>query len=180
MSAAIRDAAASGIAAHGLEWVSQLRSGEPSTFALYLAVGYEPPTLPLITALHSAGHRVLLPVCESNRTLCWVYWTPASGFIPSKFGRVLEPVGERHGLDVVGSAAGIFMPATAVDRSGNRIGQGGGYYDNLLGQLEARAWAVPVVAVVYDSEILPAGTIPPEPFDRPVHMALTPSGLITL
>lgn len=72
------------------------------------------------------------------------------------------------------------MPATAVDRSGNRVGQGGGYYDNLLGQLEARKRAVPAVAVVYDSEILPAGAIPPEPFDQPVHTALTPSGLIAL
>ena len=35
------------------------------------------------------------------------------------------------------SAAGIFLPATAVDFSGNRIGQGGGYYDKFLAALAA-------------------------------------------
>jgi 5-formyltetrahydrofolate cyclo-ligase len=180
MPATVREAAASGIAIHGLEWVSRLQSPAPLTLALYLAAGSEPPTLPLITALHGAGNRILLPVCEADRKLSWVYWTPSSELRRSRFGPIQEPVGERHGLEVIGAASGIFVPATAVDRSGNRIGQGGGYYDYLLGQLEAGKRTVPTVAVVYDSEVLPAGSIPSEPFDRPVAAALTPSGLVEL
>jgi 5-formyltetrahydrofolate cyclo-ligase len=180
MPATVRAAAASGIAIHGLEWASRLQSPGPSTLALYLAAGLEPPTLPLIMALHEAGNRILLPVCEPDRMLSWVYWTPSSDFRRSRFAPIQEPVGERHGLEVIGAAEGIFVPATAVDRSGNRIGQGGGYYDNLLAQLEAGKWTVPTVAVVYDSEVLPAGSIPSESFDRPVRAALTPSGLIQL
>ena len=41
-----------------------LPAAGPGTFAAYLGVGSEPPTLPLLSALHGAGHRVLLPVCE--------------------------------------------------------------------------------------------------------------------
>ena len=33
----------------------------------------------------------------------------------------------------------MFLPATAVDLSGNRIGQGGGYYDKFLAAAERRA-----------------------------------------
>jgi len=33
---------------------------------------------------------------------------------------------------------------------------------------------------VYDDDLLPSGSIPAEPFDRPVREVLTPSGLIRL
>ena len=107
------------------------------TFAAYLGVGSEPPTLPLLSALADAGHRVLLPVCEPDLELSWVYWTPESGFVRSRFAPIQEPVGERHGTAVMRDATAIFLPATAVDFSGNRIGQGGGYYDKFLASLAA-------------------------------------------
>ena len=78
----------------------------------------------------------------------------------------------------VAEADGIFLPATAVDGSGSRIGQGGGYYDRLLDRLDAAGQRPPAVAVVYSGEVLPAGTIPAEPFDKPVAAALTPDGEI--
>ena len=40
--------------------------------------------------------------------------------------------------------------------------------------------ALPTAAVVYDTEVLPAGSIPAESFDRRVHAALTPGGIIRL
>ena len=79
---------------------------------------------------------MLLPVCEPEITLSWVYWTPASAFVRSRYAPIQEPVGERFGPEVMRSAVGVFLPATAVDLSGNRIGQGGGYYDKFLATLE--------------------------------------------
>jgi 5-formyltetrahydrofolate cyclo-ligase len=178
--AAAIESAGAGIAEHGLAWAAQATGGQSGTFAAYLGVGVEPPTLALITALHEDGHRVLLPVCEPERTLAWVHWTPASTFVLSRYAPVQEPDGERQPPAAVASAAGLFLPATAVDRSGNRIGQGGGYYDKFLASLEAAGVRLPTVAVIYDSELLPAGTIPDEPFDRPVPAVLTPSGVIQL
>ncbi len=137
LSPAELDAAGEGIARHGLQWASGLAGGRPATYAAYLGVGSEPPTLPLLTALADAGHRVLLPVCEPDLKLSWVYWTPESGFVRSRFAPIQEPVGERHGTAVMRGATGIFLPATAVDFSGNRIGQGGGYYDVFLASLAA-------------------------------------------
>ena len=70
-----------------------------------------------------------------------MYWTPESGFVRSRYAPIQEPVGERHGTAVMRDAAGIFLPATAVDFSGNRIGQGGGYYDKFLAALAAMSSA---------------------------------------
>lgn len=184
-----RNQAADDLAVHGLTWANQqlseqlasgrLRSGS-ATFAAYLGVGTEPPTLPLIKALYAAGNRILLPVCLPERRLSWVYWTPEAVFTRSKYAPIQEPVGEHHDISVVGSSTGIFLPATAVDRTGNRIGQGGGYYDRLLAELSEGGWNVPGIAIVYDGEVLAEGSIPAEPFDRPVRSILTPSAIIHL
>jgi 5-formyltetrahydrofolate cyclo-ligase len=173
-------AAAAGIALHGLAWAETVADGRPATFTAYLGVGFEPPTLPLISALHNAGHKVLLPVCEPDRTLGWVFWDPAVKFVRSRYAPIQEPAGERQGLEVMRTVAGIFLPATAVDMSGNRIGQGGGYYDKFLAKAESNGVQVPRTAVIYDAELLPPSSIPAEGFDRPVDAALTPSGLIRL
>jgi len=182
------DAAGAAIARHGLAWASGLADGGKRTFAAYLGVGSEPPTLPLLAALHDAGHRVLLPVCEPALALSWVYWTPDSEFVRSRYAPIQEPVGDRFDTSVMLGVAGIFLPATALDRDGNRIGQGGGYYDKFLAALGDLPWDVPVsetgplptAAIVYDAEVLAAGSIPAESFDRKVAAALTPGGLLRL
>ncbi|MFF1251090.1 5-formyltetrahydrofolate cyclo-ligase [Pseudarthrobacter sp. NPDC058329] len=171
------ESAGTGIARHGADWAASLAGGSPATFCVYFGVGVEPPTLPLINALHHNGHRVLLPVCEPGRELAWVFWDPDAGFEQSKYAPILEPRGDRNGPDVAGTAAALFVPATAVDLSGNRIGQGGGYYDKFLGHLATAGKNIPLAAVIYDEELLPAGEIPGEEFDRPVPAVLAPSGL---
>lgn len=186
MSAEDREAAGAALAGRGLAWAAGLSEAGPRTFAAYLGVGSEPPTLPLLKKLHAAGHRVLLPVCEPGLVLSWVYWTPASDFARSRYAPLQEPIGERFDTSVMRGVAGIFVPATALDHSGNRIGQGGGYYDTFLAALPALfgtgsgspAAPVPTAGVVYDGEVLPAGSIPAESFDQKVGAALTPSGLI--
>ncbi len=171
------EAAGSGIARHGADWAASMTGGAPATFCVYFGVGVEPPTLPLINALHNNGHRVLLPVCEPGRELAWVFWNPDAGFEQSRYAPILEPQGDRHGPDVAGTAAALFIPATAVDLAGNRVGQGGGYYDKFLGHLATAGKNIPLAAVIYDEELLPAGDIPEEEFDRPVPAVLAPSGL---
>ena len=174
------EAAGAALARHGAAWAHTLTAGAPATVCVYFGVGVEPPTLPLIKALHNNGHSVLLPVCEPGRELAWVFWDPEAGFERSLFAPILEPAGERHGPDVAGTAAALFIPATAVDVTGNRIGQGGGYYDKFLGHLATAGKNIPLAAVIYDEELLPAGQIPEEEFDRPVPAILAPSGFRAL
>lgn len=172
--------AGAGLALHGRTWAEAVGGGRQTTVCAYLSVAAEPPTLPLIQALHAAGHRVLLPVCEAERELTWVDWRPGVEFERSTYAPLLEPVGTRHPTAVAAEAALLFLPATAVDRAGNRLGQGGGYYDVFQSHLAAAGRDIPRAAVVFDDELLPAGSIPAEPFDRPVPTVLTPSGVHSL
>ena len=69
----------------------------------------------------------------------------------------------------------VLVPALAVDRGGARLGQGGGWYDRALSILPE---GVPVVAAVFDDEVVEPGLIPVEPHDRFVDGIICPSSFI--
>jgi len=139
----------------------------------YVGVGSEPPTLPLLAALRDAGARVLLPVVLPDGLLDWG-WLPAS-FDALERGPLglLEPPPPLLGGDALGRAGLVLVPALAVDRQGNRLGRGRGYYDRALAALPD-ASPVRVLAVVFDDELV--DEVPVEAHDRPVSGALLPSG----
>jgi 5-formyltetrahydrofolate cyclo-ligase len=58
----------------------------------------------------------------------------------------MEPIGESFPIDAIEL---FLVPAMAVDRHGNRVGKGLGYYDRILKRSVAKA-----VAVVFDGEIV--------------------------
>lgn len=175
-----REDAGAALAKHGAAWAAGVTHENAAAVCVYLGVGAEPPTLPLIAALHDGGHKVLLPVCQPARELKWVFWEPGIELARSTFAPILEPVGTRHEIEVAGEASALFIPATAVDLAGSRVGQGGGYYDKFLGHLASAGKQIPLAAVLYDGELLPAGSIPVEEFDRPVPGVVLPSGFRNL
>lgn len=135
--------------------------------ALYLAMGTEPDTTPLLDWLRASGVRVLLPLLYDDNDLGW---GPAdSGLHPGRLG-LTEPL-EDLGPNAIASAELVICPALAVDLSGVRLGRGGGSYDRAL----ARAADVPIWAAVYPTEIVDA--LPRDSHDQYVDAALTPSGL---
>ncbi|MFC4693222.1 5-formyltetrahydrofolate cyclo-ligase [Geodermatophilus arenarius] len=115
------------------------------------------------------GTRVLLPVVpDSGAELRWAVDT--GRLAPGRFG-LLEPVGPRLGPTALGTAEVVVVPALAVDRTGVRLGRGGGYYDRAL--QHARPGAV-VAALVFDDELV--DRLPALEHDRPVTAVVTPSG----
>jgi 5-formyltetrahydrofolate cyclo-ligase len=160
--------AAAGSALAG--WADALHAR--GTVAAYVGVGTEPPTLPLLDLLYGAGQRILLPLVRPGRVLDWAAGPPAqAAMVPGPLG-LLEPAADPLGPEAVREAGLVLVPALAVDRSGHRLGRGGGYYDLALAQLPATAR---VIAVVFDDELL--DEVPVEAHDRTVDGALTPSGL---
>jgi 5-formyltetrahydrofolate cyclo-ligase len=138
-----------------------------AVIAAYLSVGTEPPTRALVDGLAAGGTRVLLPVVTGDE----LRWTPYDGLERTVTGPLglVEPVGESAGDEALLTAQLVIVPALAVDRRGNRIGRGRGYYDRAL-----PAVTVPVIAVVFDAELL--DDVPAERHDRPVDGVLQPSG----
>jgi 5-formyltetrahydrofolate cyclo-ligase len=147
--------------------LSLVRAKQPTSIAAYVPVGREPggPDLPEVLA--RAAQRLLLPVLLDDGDLEWAAFD--SSLVAGPRG-LLQPGGARLGVDAVGAAGLVVVPALAVDRAGRRLGRGGGSYDRAL----ARACSAITVALLYDGEILEA--VPVEPHDRAVRAAITPRG----
>lgn len=155
----------------------------PQVLAAYLASSGEPDPVRICAEVRAAGGQVVLPIPHADRTLGWACDDGRS--LPAPGLPVRMPAGPQVGVGaraLVGLGVRVVLvPALAVDRSGTRLGQGGGYYDRLLAELVAGTDARPaLVAVVHDDEVLPAGTIPRRSHDVPVEAALTESALVRL
>jgi 5-formyltetrahydrofolate cyclo-ligase len=159
-----RVSAGAALARHGLDrWVGRTR------VAAYLDVGTEPPTRPLLDDLAATGCEIVVPVV-SGEELDWVRYQPGGDVTTGALG-VDEPTGERLGPTALRAAEVILVPALAVDRHGNRLGRGRGYYDRALASV-----TTPVVAITYDDELVES--VPVEPHDRQVQAVLRPAGYV--
>jgi 5-formyltetrahydrofolate cyclo-ligase len=148
----------------------------PGTVAAYVPVGREPggPDLPeVLAAALPPGGRLLLPVLLDDGELDWAWYEGPLSLRAGPRG-LREPAGRRLGVDAIGEAALVIVPALAVDRDGMRLGRGGGSYDRAL----ARAGNAYTVALLHDGELV--DSVPAEKHDRPVRAAITPSGGVTL
>ena len=67
----------------------------------------------------------------------------------------------------------LLVPALAVDRSGIRLGYGGGYYDRLRAD---PAWAAVPAWVVLPAACLSDEPLPRDPWDIPFHGWITEQG----
>lgn len=146
--------------------------------ALYMANDGELDPQVIATQLWKMGKRCYLPVLrpDKERTLWFVEIQPDTQLAPNRFG-IPEPDHHTnhklpaHLLDIV------LMPLVGFDRTGARLGMGGGFYDTtfafkqqkpkgkpyLIGlahacqemdSLETASWDIPLFAIVTDKEII--------------------------
>ncbi|QZL02428.1 5-formyltetrahydrofolate cyclo-ligase [Streptomyces sp. BHT-5-2] len=144
------------------------------TVAAYVSIGGEPDTRALIDTLRAAGVRVLLPVLLPDNDLDWAVYEGPEHLVAAGWG-LREPDGPRLTPEAVAQADVVLLPGLAVDRTGLRLGRGGGSYDRVLARLERSARPTSLVVLLYDHEVLEQ--VPAEPHDRRVHAAVTPSGV---
>ena len=141
----------------------------------HLPVGVEPWSPAGVEALREAGHEVLLPVvADREGPLDWARYEGPDGLVAGPFG-LREPAGIRLGRDAVRRAVLVLLPALAADRSGVRLGQGGGFYDRTLPLVKA---SVPLVVVLDEGELVDA--LPAGQHDRRVTAALLPETGVTM
>lgn len=151
------EAARSAIRAHVLD-----RTVALGCVAAYVPLRTEPGSVELLAELHAAGVSVLVPVTLPDRDLDWVAWSSDGG-------------GPPLGVEAIGRADLVLVPALAVARDGIRLGRGGGSYDRALTRCLTTAT---VAALVFDDEVL--DWLPSDPWDVPVGAAVTPSGWLPL
>jgi 5-formyltetrahydrofolate cyclo-ligase len=143
------------------------------TIAAYYSVGTEPATRSLVYALWKRGSYVVLPITAPDGDLDWASYEGPDSLVPGPRG-LLQPAEPPRGPGTVCRADVVLVPAVAVDRSGNRLGRGGGYYDRALARVGEQ---VPVIALIYDTELLDA--VPVEPHDQAVRAIARPGHGVT-
>jgi 5-formyltetrahydrofolate cyclo-ligase len=143
-----------------------------ATVAAYVSVGREPGTGMLLDALAAAGKRVILPLLLPDNDLDWAAYTGAHDLVSAGRG-LLEPVGPPLGEDAIATADVVVVPGLAVDRTGLRLGRGGGSYDRALARVPRGTFTC---VVLNDDEVLDA--VPAAPHDRRVSAAVTEQRLV--
>jgi len=129
------------------------------TVAGYVPLGTEPGGAPLPDELAEACDRLLVPLMLPDRDLDWTVYDDDT----------------QLGAAAIAEAELVIVPAVAVDRSGIRLGRGGGSYDRALARVPDGTL---VVAALYHDELVAA--LPFEDHDRRVHAVVTPAGVTRL
>lgn len=139
--------------------------------AAYLSRSDEPDTLQLVAWLAAYRVPTLLPV----QTPDGPSWALYEGPDHVRLGRhrIPEPTGRPLGPASLSAAGVIICPGLAASRTGQRLGQGVGWYDRALEH--ARPDAVTAV-LVDDDEVL--GSIPVEPHDHRMDLVITGTQVI--
>lgn len=129
-------------------------------FAGYVAQTGEPDILPFLATAHRAGHETALPAI-TRTAMRFGRWHPDvaldTGYsgIPQPDARVpIEP-------------AILLTPLVGFDRRGNRLGQGGGFYDRWFAA-HPRAMRIGIAWSVQEVAALAVA-----PWDVPLHAIVT-------
>ena len=134
------------------------------TLLLYHGLGTEPDTARLLEPLWALGKRVCLPRCLPGNEMEARVVRRETVLVPHPWG-MLEP-----GLDcpLAGPADIdlVLVPGLAFDRSGGRLGQGGGFYDRWLAGFSGLTVALCRGLVLLDQ-------VPRESHDRRVDLVVT-------
>ena len=135
--------------------------------ASYFSYGDEPNTDAINKNLLALGIRVLLPRIN-GKDLEWRFWDGNRAGV-EKINGIYEPTGELFtDLSRIDS---VIVPALAIDKIGNRLGKGKGFYDRALASIDAFT-----IALIYSNEFS-STALPSDSFDIKVKAALTPESL---
>lgn len=126
----------------------------------YFPMNGEPNLISLNESLIAAGKTLLLPRIRNHKMEFAKY---EGDLIQS--GKFHEPLGNIF----IGEIQVCLIPATAIDRNGVRLGQGGGYYDQFLVGTSAYR-----IGIIHDREFVKK--LPQEWFDQKVEAIATESG----
>jgi 5-formyltetrahydrofolate cyclo-ligase len=140
----------------------------------YLARGGEIDPAPLRILAHRLGKRCFLPVLHplGRQRLHFVAWREGEPLAANRFGipepRLRRPV-PAWSLDL------ILVPLVAFDDRGNRLGQGGGFYDRTLASLRHRRHPRRI-GLAHAFQQVPR--LDPAPWDVPLHGIATERAFI--
>lgn len=136
----------------------------------YMPIRTEIDPLPAMTQAAAHGP-VGVPVIEgAGRPLKFSRWTPGVALKDGPFGAKIPEVDDFFEPEL------LIVPLVAFDRTGGRLGYGGGFYDRTLELLRGLR---PTLAIGFAYGAQEAVNLPLEPTDQPLDMVITEAEVIT-
>lgn len=167
--AAHDDGSAAALAARDHFMAARMHTGA-AVISGYCPIRTEIDPLPLMSALHDAGHRLCVPViAAAGQPLMFREWTPEAEMIDGPFGARVPAMGDWLEPEL------LITPLVAFDARCWRLGYGGGFYDRTLEGLRARRRTL---AVGYAYAAQQMDSVPREPTDQPLDGVVTERGLV--
>ena len=139
--------------------------------AAYIAHRGEMSCEPIIDWVLERGVDVLLPVVVGRR-MRFAPFDPGEALVPNRWG-ILEPEWRPARWVSARRPNVVLLPLVAFDSGGNRLGQGGGYYDRAFAfHNAAKNWRRPLlVGLAYDFQRV--GKLDAKPTDVPLDAVIT-------
>lgn len=150
---------------------------EAGGILLYVSVGREVETRPLIELALQAGKAVFAPKVDgaTRRLLLGRVEDPQQDLVPGPFQAIPEPREAWPAEAVAQRVDLVLVPGLAFDRFGHRVGYGAGYYDRLLAQLPP---GVARLGLLYAGQLVPR--CPATPADQPLDGLVCEHGFLPL
>ena len=139
------------------------------TVASYIAIRGEIDVQPLMH--QHPNKRYYLPVLR-GQSMHFAPWQPGDSLVKKDFGLLEPDVSDKDWIEPAALDV-VLMPLVVFDQYGNRIGQGGGFYDRTFAFLHGRQEAAtPVLlGVAHDSQREPE--LIAEAWDVPLDLIAT-------
>lgn len=153
------------------QFLAQLSSSQH--IGVFLSLPEEIDSRPLISFLWQQGKSLYLPIVSAKDSpLIWREYRQDTSLSKDRFGIEIPA---DNSEDWQGKLDVVFLPLVGVDRCGNRLGMGGGFYDRsfadkirghspwligfayecqLIEHLQRRDWDVPLDALVTEAQLL--------------------------
>jgi len=136
--------------------------------ATYCPKGREFDALCVAETAIANGHKAALPVIQKDTLILkFIEWTAESEMAQNKYCIEEPSSGEELIPDIV------IVPFLAFDRRGNRLGQGGGYYDATLAELR-KTKDILAIGMGYSQQAV-LFNLPYEDHDEPLDWVITPA-----
>lgn len=145
----------------------------------YWAVDGELPLAALMPGLRARGQSWHLPVLDAQRLLRFAPWQPGQAIAPNRYG-IPEPNCARTDLLGPEQLDLVLLPLLGFDRSGHRLGFGGGWYDRSFAFLRDRDDVGKPVLVGVGYALQEIAPIAAQPWDVRLDYIATEKELIDL
>ena len=140
------------------------------SMAGYMPINSEIDPIPAMTEAAAHGPVGVPVIPGKDQPLIFHLWTPDCAMQGGPFGALVPVQAEEMQPEL------LIVPLVAFDRSGGRLGYGGGFYDRTLAKLRAQRLTL-ALGFAYAAQ--EATDLPLEPTDQRLDLIVTETEVIT-